>query len=482
MNLWHHQQQAIDFALPKRGAGIGAKVGLGKTKIAIELCRAWNARKVLVIAPKAGMGVWPEQMALHSSHLEPILTDRNLNLTKRWERAHQRINMLNNNGYALIINYEATILEPWRSWLVNRVWDVIICDEAHKLKSAGGAQSKYIARLGKVAKHRLALSGTPLAQSPLDAYAECRFLDTSVFGTSNAMFRSRYAIMDPLFPSRAQSFINMDEFKAKFDSLWYTVTPEQAGVWLPEAIEIERTCELIGEGRKVYDELQGQFCAEIRGGTVTPGNAAVRLLRLQQLTSGHIRDDSAQLIKVNSSKAELLREVLEELPDDEPVVVFCRFRPDLALVHAIGSALNRQVAELSGERNELAEWKEGERNFGEGTFICSVPAPSILAVQIQAGSAANDFTRARYVIYFSVGHSLLDFEQSKGRVRRPNSTYETVFYIYLIAKNTVDRRVYRALRNNKRVIDDIMAGVFKGESIADEFTLDVDPMTGDLVK
>lgn len=79
----------------------------------------------------------------------------------------------------------------------------------------------------------------------------------------------------------------------------------------------------------------------------------------------------------------------------------------------------------------------------------------ILAVQIQAGGVGIDLTRASYSIYYSVGFSLGDYEQSLARVHRPGQT-RNVVYIHLVAEQTIDEKVYRALSEKKNVVEAVI--------------------------
>ena len=83
----------------------------------------------------------------------------------------------------------------------------------------------------------------------------------------------------------------------------------------------------------------------------------------------------------------------------EPVVVFCRFRHDLEAVANGCEATRRNYREISGRRNELEAWKKAQNG--------------ILGVQIRAGGEGIRLTRARYAVYYSVGHSLAQFLQKR---------------------------------------------------------------------
>ena len=100
--------------------------------------------------------------------------------------------------------------------------------------------------------------------------------------------------------------------------------------------------------------------------------------------------------------------------------------------------------ELSGRRDELKRWQEGEAQ--------------VLAVQIQAGGEGVDFTRARYSIFYSVGYQLGKYEQAKARVHRPGQT-RPVQHIHLVARNTVDVKIMRALERRAEIVEAILAEI-----------------------
>src|SRR5262249_16192811 len=94
-----------------------------------------------------------------------------------------------------VVNYEAAWQEPMGALLLATKWDLVILDESHRVKAPGGKASMFCASLRKSAAARLCLTGTPMPLSPLDLYAQYRFLDPGIFGTSFAAFRNRYAVM-----------------------------------------------------------------------------------------------------------------------------------------------------------------------------------------------------------------------------------------------------------------------------------------------
>jgi SNF2 family DNA or RNA helicase len=177
-------------------------------------------------------------------------------------------------------------------------------------------------------------------------------------------------------------------------------------------------------------------------GTVTAANAMVKLLRLQQVTGGWVKTDAGHLERVDTSKQALLQDVLEDIGPEEPVVEFCRFHADLDVVHAACADLGYRSMELSGRQDDLAAWQRGDAQ--------------VLAVQISAGGVGVDLTRARYSIYYSLSFSLGEYDQSLSRVHRPGQT-RPVEHVHLVARNTVDVKIMRALEKRAAIVDAILA-------------------------
>ena len=135
---------------------------------------------------------------------------------------------------------------------------------------------------------------------------------------------------------------------------------------------------------------------------------------------------------------------LEDIGAEEPVVVFCRFHGDLDAVHDACKTVGYASLELSGRRDELARWQSGEAQ--------------VLAVQISSGGVGVDLTRARYSIYYSLSFSLGEYDQALSRVHRPGQT-RSVEHIHLVARQTVDEKILRALEKRAEVIQAILAEI-----------------------
>ncbi len=475
---WLHQKQAHAFQSRLDGSLAGVGMGGGKTKIAIGLLEEWRASHVLICCPKSVVDVWPKEFAKHSEADWKITfgavistrTGRPKKTTSVKDRAEQiatDIELFDANpadGIAVVVNYEAMWQGALGELLLSREWDAVILDESHRIKAPGGAASKYVARLRDKAKRRVCLTGTPQPHSPLDIYAQARFIDPGVFGTNFARFRNRYAIMKEIRAAGGRfvkvidkdagdnGYQRLDELADKIASFSFIIEQDELDEYLglPEAIDLDRHCTLSPKSQKVYDEVWNELAVTLDEGTVTASNVLTRLLRVQQITSGHLPTDDegegSTVVEVGREKATLLADILEDIPNDEPIVIFARFTHDLDVIRKIvedkeRSRDGRRYGELSGRS------KDGMT--AEATMRDDI---DVLGVQLQAGGVGIDLTRASHAIYFSMGFNLGDYLQSRKRVHRPGQKRMTR-YMHLIAKGTVDELVYAALAERKEVVD-----------------------------
>ena len=435
---WQHQREALAFVKDKPGSMLAMEMGTGKSKVAIDLMNTHGYRRVLIICPLSVVSsVWPGEFAKHSTTRWDVVPLNHSSSVKA-RQAQAKAALLESERVAVVINYESVWREPFGSWARKQPWDLVVLDEAHRIKSPGGVASRYCSRLSDRVPQRLALTGTPMAHSPLDIYAQYRALDKSIYGTSYTRFKARYAVMGGWSNAQVVDYQNQEELTAKFYGIAYRVNAADV-LDLPPLLSVIRTCELGPQARKLYRTLERDFVAHMEEGRITAANALARLLRLQQVTSGYGRTEDGRDVEVDTTKANLLYELLEDI-GSEPVVVFARFKHDLEAAHKAAQRLELSSYEISGARKELSLWNE---NGG------------VLAVQIQSGGLGIDLTKARYAIYYSLGFSLGDYLQSMARLHRQGQE-RPVEIIHLVAAGTVDEKVMAALAAREQIVESIM--------------------------
>lgn len=441
---WQHQRQAFDFVVKRRAAMLAMDMGCGKSLVVVSVIASRNHQRTIILAPLSVVSVWPEEFARHADVPIDVVPLDEGSVRQKQERAQNALNRASRNGQSVVVvvNYESAWREPFASWALRAGWDCLVLDESHRIKNPSAKSSIWCARLALSVPYRLALTGTPFAHSPLDIYGQYRALDRNIYGNSFFAFRHRYAIMGGYQNKNVIGFRNLEELHRKFYSIAYRVTAADV-LPLPPVVHQTRIVHLNAKASRVYRELETNLSADIESGLVTAGNALARLLRLQQVTSGYAVTEDGHEETIDDGKAKALVEVFEDLPAEEPVVVFSRFTHDLAAVRQAASQARRPYFELSGRARERDAWDTGD-NRGQ-----------VLGVQIQAGGLGVSMTRARYCVYYSLGFSLADYEQSKARLHRPGQQ-QCVCYIHLVAANTVDEKVYQVLAERKDVVEGVL--------------------------
>jgi len=494
--LWGHQLQAYHFGKDLPAYGLWMDMGTGKSRVAIDLMLNRDDRRMLIVAPVSMVGGWPNQFREHAGRPTYVLGVRAEGANQRVEErggvyrvetcaaVADRVRVARAAAaeaeglglpFALVTNYEAIwrpplgptyrrklIVEP--GYLMSSGWDTVLLDEVHKICAPGGVASRFAFRLGRRVKRRMALSGTPMRDTPLDIYGVYRFLDPTIFGTRYETFRDEYAVTDDKY-HRFLAAKNPDEFNRRIYSIGFRVMSDDV-LDLPSILTVERTCVLGAKARKMYDEIDEDFYAEYEdlaeegqldlglaedeepdpeGPTVTIGNILVKLLRQQQITSGHITYDDKRLERIDTAKRALLKEVFEEIDPKEPVVVSAKFIEDLDIIREVCAEVGRRYGECSG------------RDKGGLTPDSTMRGDiDVIGLQVAAGSAGINLTRACKMIEYSTDYSRTNLQQRIKRIHRPGQE-RPVLIVRLIAERTRDRLVYKALEKKGNVIENLLS-------------------------
>ena len=460
--MWPAQREAVSFCLERPATMLDMGMGCGKTRVAIEVMRRReNVRRALIVCPKAVIPVWGREISKYAGEDEYDVLERGAGTVARF--ADRVVSLVNSCPadttvtQVVVVNYDSVWRRPLGDILYRMakggLLDMVILDESHRAKAAGSKVSKYLAMLGKAVPYRLCLSGTPMANSPLDVYGQYRFLDRSIFGTNHERFLQQYAVMGGPDRNFIVGYKNQQDLMARFGSIAYTCSLEDVAdrAKLPDALPDQvLPVGLPARDMRALRDLQRDFVAECGGGFATASNVLVRLLRMQQITSGFCEvqpgpGEAGELRELNAAKYDAALDWARDLPPSERLVVFCTFTHDLDMSRRLSEALRRPFFELSGREHRADEWRASEGG--------------LLAVQIQAGAEGVDLTASSRALYWSLPHSLALYEQSRARIRRPGQSRPAQF-VHLVAEGTVDEGVYASLRAKRDVIDAVRDGSF----------------------
>jgi SNF2 family DNA or RNA helicase len=400
--------------------------------------------------------VWPKEFEKHSSGEFTVVPCevKGKRISVEQKAAIAESAYEEHDKVVIVVNYESAWRNSMGEFITSVHWDRIILDESHRAKQFDGKLGRFVGELRHHATKRNILTGTLMPRCPMDVFSQYLFLDPNIFGTNFYKFRNQYAIMGGWGGKQIVGYQNQDEMHEKIYSIAFRVTKDILD--LPEEQHIIRDFDMNDEAWGYYQQANSELGIVLGEDKIRTDVVLVQLLRMQQITSGYLPvyrewyDDNDKLHheldrveKIDSGKAELLEEILDDI-GEEPVVVFCRFQHDLDEIKAAAEKLGRTYGEISGRsKSALSDKAELQDNI------------QIAGVQIQAGGVGIDLTRARYGIYYSVGYSLGDYEQSLARIHRPGQEKPVIYY-HLIASGTVDETVYSNLSSKRDVVKSIM--------------------------
>lgn len=471
LDLRQHQLAAYAFASVREASLCGMGMGCGKTAVAVALADNMPAHRTLVLTPTSCRGVWRGQIPKHSGRdVDAVILDRG-SVRKRAEQAGAAWN--SERPIVVVVNYEAAFREPLRSWLLSRRWDFTVVDESQRVMRLSKT-AQFCNELRKVSDRRLALTGTALTSDPISVWGQARFIDPRVFGHDLEAFKERYHNKYAVGTRKACVKINelwskmydqgriprdlprtfqfpewlgtnrTEEFLQRLSTIAFRV--ENTALDLPPLTIERRTFKLCDKARKFYDQIKHGYREEIKPGRWKDVRSSYAItMRLQQITSGWFPQGD-KVFLLDTGKAELFDELLDEA-GGEPIVVFARFVRDLDVIRALAERRGLRYGEISQRR------KDGL------TDIATMPEGiQVNGVQEQAGGAGIDLTLARIVCRYSPSWSVPNFDQSAARVYRPPQQ-KHVYVISLVAENSVDEDIHRAIEARKGIVSQVWRGL-----------------------
>ncbi len=424
-----HQVEAIEHIASKESVALFDEQGLGKTKIVIEaLCINMEQKIIngaLIICKKHLIENWKDEIETHS-YLKYIVLRGNAN-----EKG------LRFMGYShfYIINYESVIGEIERLKMFLKIRKMaIVLDESHKIKNPNALTTKVTLDLKNLAKKRIIITGTPIANKPLDLWTQFYFLDNGVLlGDNYGKFKKIYSIN--------LKGNNLTEQKERFNNLRNIILSNSIRrlkkdvLELPEKIYIDKYVHLEGQQKKIYTQLRKELYIEI---TNIDGEKIIdrsnellkKLLRLAQIASNPFLIDKAY--NETPAKFPLLDTLIESiLEKKEKLIVWSCFVENIRILYKrykkLGSLILYGDIPIEKRNKVVKEFKNNDK------FVILIANPS-------AAREGLTLTSANNAIYLDRNFNLVDYLQSQDRIHRISQTRECKIY-KLIAKNTIDEYI-----------------------------------------
>jgi len=458
-----HQLTALEKSWDKTEYGYFMEMGTGKSKVLVDnMAMLYDKGRIngaIIVAPKGVYRNWlSQEIPNHlASHIQPKVVLWTALTSKAKDKEYQSLFETGHDLHILIINVEALSTKKGLEFAAKFMScheTMLAIDESTTIKNPTAKRTKSILLLGKQAKYKRILTGSPVTKSPLDLYTQCGFLNSFLLGfDSFYAFRNRYANMiDRNFGGRRVQLIGsykrLDELAEKLKVFSYRVLKEDC-LDLPEKVYIRREVELTDEQSKAYATMKTAALALLKGKMATAPHVLTQMMRLHQITCGHLKNDDGTITEIKNNR---LRELISLLDETEgKVIIWANYIHDIEhIVKEIkkqygDDSIVQYYGAVSSEDRADAIIKFQDKD-SKARFFIGNP---------QTGGYGITLTAANTVVYYSNGYDLEKRLQSEDRAHRIGQT-KSVTYVDFIAPKTVDEKIVKALRSKMNIANKIM--------------------------
>lgn len=411
MQLYNYQEDYLK-RLPK-SCIMAADLGTGKTLMSLAHWERQNTgRPLLVVAPAS-------KIRTEDWQAEALRWFGRITRTPTSIRSNAFLPDITYISYESLRLMDKETKRP-RHWKFTgarnggKVYDVI-ADECHALKNPQSKQSKALYEIKQSGGLFIGLSGTPMPNGWID-FAGYSKLFGFVHGITE--FKKKYCVYQDYkgFPELVK-YINTDQLEQQLKRVAFKLDRNQAaelpsrkmmavGVQLtPKASKLYKTCKLT----KVHPNT-GEFL-----------DNAPRLLSVLRQSTTEARLDS-------------LLSVVNDTSDN--IVVFYNYISERKAILKALAKSDKQILRYDGDQHDKLPASDAELQN------------TILVAHYKSASTGLNLQWANVTIYFSPTYSYQEFEQSIGRTHRNGQTKKCLYYLFNV-KNTVDRDIWRCLRDKR---------------------------------
>ena len=245
---------------------------------------------------------------------------------------------------------------------------------------------------------------------------------------------------------------NLEELAEKLKPFSFRILKDDC-LDLPPKTFMKRVIQLTPEQNKVYQQMKSMALAEMNGKMVTTVNVITQLMRLQQITCGHFKADDGSMQEIKNNRITELMDLLEEV--EGKAIIWAHWRHDIAtIVKEIekeypGSVMTYYGDTTSDDRQKAI--KEIQNPESKVRFLVGTP---------QTGGYGITLTGASTMIYYSNGYDLEKRLQSEARIDRIGQE-KPMTYIDILAEDTIDEKIVKALRKKVNIATEIMGEELK---------------------
>lgn len=448
-----YQSEGIDWLINRDSGLLLDPPGLGKTLQIIyaaeELKKQKGIEHCLIIC---GINTlkqnWKKEIEKFSTESvrvigEKITSKGTIKYAKVNERAEELYNPI--DAFFVIMNKESFQSKLVTDAILNsqNKFDMIVADELHKMKDPTSDSGENFLKLTKIGKYHFGLTGTPLINSPLDAYVPLKFISQEKANYSN--FKKFYCTMGDRYSDyRVTGFKNLDILKDEISDC--SIRRDKSILNLPPKFIVPEYIEMDSSQEKFYNDLQSGIVVEADRVNIKKTSLLGLVTRLREAaTCPSILTTS----NIKNSKIERCVELVDEIiSNGEKVVIFSTFKEPIYMLKDILGKYNPLVC--TGDQSDEEVYKNKDLFQEDDEHMV------ILCTSQRMGTGMNLY-RASYGIFIDSTWTDALETQTEDRLWRIGSNKSVIIY-KLIAKGTIDERIQNILSRKRAMSDYIIDG------------------------
>ena len=434
-----HQKETAEFLTQNTRAFCFNEQGTGKTASVIwaadYLMSLGLIKRVLVVCPLSIMqSAWQADLFKFALHRKVDIAYGNADKRKAIVTGPAEFVIVNYDGMPAIADYAIN----------SSAFDLVVIDEANAYKNVTTKRWKLMRKLITPNTWLWMLTGTPAAQSPVDAYG----LGKLCVPTRAPRFLGDYRDSVMIQMSAFRWVPRPDAEKIVFDMLQPAIRFEKAQCLdLPNVTYTSRFAPLTPQQNKYYKELKNQLLIEAAGEDISSINAAAKMNKLLQISGGAVYTDSGAVVDFDvSNRLAVVEEVIQE--SSHKVLIFVPFR------HTI-----LRLNEYLKNAGITCDVIHGDIPVQSRTYIFKkfqeLPDPRVLIIQPMAAAHGVTLTAANTIIWYAPVTSTETYLQANARIDRPGQ--RNPMTVVHIEGSPVERRLYTMLQSNignhEKVVD-----------------------------
>lgn len=379
---------------------LAMEMGLGKTLttlVSLAWRHVWGSvDRVLIICPASAVAVWVREIHKWVEGI-PITF--------------------------VIVSYD--FARFYFKYVRKEEFDAVVFDEIHRLKNPNSKQGNRLFRMARYIRIRIGLTGTPIGDGVIDLFSQYRAVESELLGESFKTFREKYCYRTGYMGYKIQiDKTNKQKVLQLISPMTYELKKKDVfGITVLPPVRL--FAELKGTQKKLYNQLEKTTVATVGDFKVSAAMEITQMIRLQQITGGHVPDDNGKMLCFECGKADLLLDFLKNWDPNEKLVIFARYVYELDLIEKICQKAKFSCYVYNHDEAHKDEDFQNKKH------------PQISISQISKG-ISRTLTRANTIVFFSMTHSYIEYAQALGRCEARGVAKQPITPVFLLTRSTID--------------------------------------------